>query len=155
MKTKELPVLLGNYLKGDRGAIEEMRIELHLIWKGTMDLKRKINTSSLPLEYKYYYFIIIQIEEIADHYEYLLRDLEKLKKLPKKLIPYNNKIDKLFNDVYNNFYKFSVNGFLDLSKDIIWKKFETEDHPLLMFHLRTVSAKLTNIAKYTIGIKLK
>ena len=56
--------------------MEEIEIEYDLIMKGAMEIKCKINTIFLSLEYKYYYFITIQLEKIANHCGYFLRTME-------------------------------------------------------------------------------
>ena len=134
--------------------IESLRIKYKLILIRTMNIKRMINTSSLPLEYKYYYFIAIQFEEIADQYEYLLRNLEKTQ-VPLELTHLQKKLQKLFDDVYHNFYKFDIEKLMELTSEPIWKLFETRKYPLLVYHLRAVSERIKNIAKYSVGIRLR
>jgi hypothetical protein len=155
LKTKELPSLYSDYLKGKKEVIDEIRVEYDLILKGAMEIKRRINTSILPLEYKYYYFIAINLEEIADHYEFLLRSLENMRAFPKELLALNKELEKLMHQAYDNFYNFSIKGFIEFNKEMIWKKFETAESPLLVYHLRAISERIKNIAKYTIGIRVK
>ncbi|MBU1246081.1 MAG: hypothetical protein KKH88_04045 [Nanoarchaeota archaeon] len=157
--TKSLSETYSEFLNGKKELIDEIRAKHLLIISGTQTIKRMINTSSLPLEYKYYYFIAIQLEEIADQYEYLLRalekqGLEKVNKIPKELIQSQKKLCKLLEETYNNFYKFDIDWFIDLSKRDIWQSFATENNPLLTYHLRAISERIKNIAKYTIGIRL-
>jgi hypothetical protein len=154
LKTKELPVLFTEYLKGKKQILDEIKIEYDLIMKGTMEIKRRINTSSLPLEYKYYYFIAIQLEEIADHYEYFLRAL-KNQKINSEIKQMNLELTKLFEKVYFIFYKFNLDDFFEFQKELDWKKFESNNSPKMVYHLRAISERIRNISKYMVGIMLK
>jgi len=152
--TKELGYTFLEFLKGDKELIEDIRAKHQLILAGTQSIKRMINTSSLPLEYKYYYFISIQLEEIANQYDYLLINIENQKKIPKNVVLLQDKLCTFFDETYNNFYKFDLGWFIDLSKKLVWKWFETEKNSLLVYHQRAISERIKNIAKYSIGIKL-
>lgn len=152
--TKELTTTVEAYIAGNNNLLEEIRVKHQLILSGTQSIKRRINTSSLPLEYKYYYFIAIQLEEIADHYEYLLRNLEIKKKNSPKILLLQRKLVKLFSETYANFFKFSLDWYIEFSKKEVWKEFATEQHSLVVYHLRAISERIKNIAKYTVGIRI-
>lgn len=144
-----------NYLKNpDKEKIEDLRLSYKITLIELMNLKRRINTSQLPLEYKYYYFIAVQLEEIIDHYEYLLRYLENKNTIPKILPKLQTKLTKLFETIYKNFYSYKLKVFIETQNKRVWKWFEIEEHPNLVYHLRAISERIKNINKYTAGIKL-
>ena len=154
LQTNDLGLVLYKYLNGEKSLIEELRVKHKIVLTNTLSLKRMINTNSLPLEYKYYYFIVIQFEDIANHYEYLLRYLEDMKKIPKEVIKCQEILNNLFEQIYSNFYTFKVEKFMLIHEMPVWKNFEIESNPLLIYHQRAISERIKNIAKYTIGIKL-
>ena len=154
LKVKELPFLYSKYLNGEEEILDEIKIEYDLIMKGSMEIKRKINLDSLPQEYKYYYFIAIQFEEIADHYEFFLRYLNN-KKISAEIKNMNKKLGEMLEEVYSNFYKFTIDNFFDFHKEVLWKNFESEKDSLLVYHLRAISERIKNIEKYSVGICLK
>lgn len=134
----------------------EREILYSIILQTAMNLKRRINTSQLPLEYKYYYFIAIQFEEIADQYEFMFRALDNYKiKDVKNFIRMQKKLEKMIEGVYNNFYKFKLEWFLDFNRGRVWKEFVSEKDASVVYHIRAISERIKNIAKYTIGIKIQ
>lgn len=137
LHTKELFSLFS------QSKIEEININISIVLNSAMEIKRNINTSQMPLEYKYYYFIAIQLEEIAEHFLYLLRSGEKPK------LTLLNKVKKLFDDTYKNFYKFDLNWVIQ-PRERIWMWFGKDD-----YHLRAISERIKNIIKYTMGIRVK
>jgi hypothetical protein len=151
--TKDLVETFTLYIQGNVALLDDIRAKHIIIIEGCMNLRRMINTSALPLEYKYYYFILTQLEEIVDHYEYLSRYLER-KKAPSDLVPFQKKLATFFNETYQNFYSFRIDWFTGIAKQMTWKWFETEKHPLLIYHLRAISERTENIAKFTVGIRL-
>jgi hypothetical protein len=154
LNSLELPVLFSELLSG-KNKIDEINATVKAVYRGSMVVKRKINTSQLPLEYKYYYFISIQLEEIADQYLFLLKYLKEMKRYPKILLQLNNKLRDLFKETYDNFYRFKLDWFIASERGLIWKWFETEEEPLTVYHLRAISERIKNIMKYTIGIAYK
>lgn len=141
-------------INNSKEMVESIRMKYRLILIRTMNLKRMINTSSMPLEYKYYYFIAVQFEEIADHYEYLLRKLENERAEP-ELLRMQKKLQEMVEEVYQNFYKFNIEKFMAFTSESIWKQFETKKTPPQTYHLRAISERIKNIAKYTLGIRLR
>lgn len=149
----ELTKLCSDFFSGKKEAYDEIKLTYELTYRGAMEIKRKINTNHLPLEYKYYYFIAIQIEEIADLYEFLIRNFEN-KNPPKDLLKYNQKLEDLISKAYGNFYKFDLENYITNDPELVWKFFETDKYPKYIYYLRAISERIKNISKYTIGIKI-
>ena len=155
LQTKQYINLISKEIIKMHNNKEEREILYSIILQTTTDLKRKINTSQLPLEYKYYYFIAIQFEEIADQYEFMFRALNNYKiKDVKNFIRMQKKLESMIEGVYNNFYKFKLEWFLDFNQGKVWKEFVSEKDAPVIYHLRAISERIKNIAKYTIGIKI-
>jgi hypothetical protein len=152
--TKQLTDVISRYLGGDSSVVPEVKTMITLCRDRSAEVKRKINTSRLPLEYKYYYFIAIQFEEIAEQYLYLFRSLEK-KKRNHHLFVLHEKLRGLFNETYNQFYDFHLQWLINSNRGLIWKWFDTTKNPKQVYHLRAISERVKNIMKYTAGIRLK
>ena len=132
---------------------ETLKTNHLLILKQSMNIKRRINTNSLPLEYKYYYFIAIQLEEIGEQLDYFIKSIKRTNPRIEQL---TNKTANLFENTYKNFYSTEIEFFLNINKkETIWKWYETEENPLQIYHLRAISERIKNIAKYTFGIRQK
>jgi len=75
LQTKQYIKIITKQILSKENNKEERELLYSIILQTAMNLKRRINTSQLPLEYKYYYFMAIQFEEIADQYEFMFRAL--------------------------------------------------------------------------------
>lgn len=130
---------------------EALKTNYLLILKQSMDIKRRINTNALPLEYKYYYLVAIQLEEIADHLNYMIKYLDS--RCPKEVLVLLKKTHNLYNGAYEHFHSENQDWFLNVNRfESVWKWYETEKYPLQVYHLRAISERIKNVAKYSFGI---
>lgn len=155
MNTLELSSVFTKYLSSKRSLESQINLLISSILHSSRVIKRKINTGHLPLKYKYYYFISIQLEEITEQYMFLLREIKEKKSIPEELLSLNKKLEQLFKETYSNFYKFDWDWYFNSHGGNIWKWFETKESPNLTYHLRAISERIKNIIKYSVGINLE
>ncbi len=154
MNTIELSSVFTKYLSGKKDLESQISLLISSILHSSMVIKRKINTSHLPLKYKYYYFISIQLEEITEQYMFLLKEIKEKKSVPGELLSLNKKLEQLFKETYFNFYKFDWDWYFNSHGGDIWKWFETKESPSQVYHLRAISERIKNIIKYSVGTNL-
>lgn len=127
----------------------DLKHKYKLIMIGTMNLKRMTSIQSLPIEFKYYYYIVSELEEIANRYEAIIRLVTKGFKPTKETIRTSIKLSKNLAQAKENVSSFELEKTSNI--DLIGVSLDNENI-LTTYNLMAISDSIKKITKYTLSI---
>ena len=122
--------------------------------------ERILNKKGLdePVKTNFLYVIMWNLEKIADDYKYICEHLSAKRKIGSRAVEFFNRVNKLFRNYYELFYKFDVQKLSSLSDEFkqLSKDIEVElakgDDAIVLSHLYHVALKTVDFSASTFAL---